>query len=133
MTEIGRVYVKTAGRDAGKFCTIVDTLDNNFVMVDGQVRRKKCNLAHLEPLEKTVDVKKGASHADVVKAFEKIGLKIEATKPKTKKGPKPVRQRKQKQKPSPAQEQKPAKAIAAEKKEKTEKKEKAAKKEEKKK
>lgn len=109
MTEIGRVYVKTAGRDAGKFCAIVDTIDNNFVMIDGQVRRKKCNLAHLEPLEKTIDVKKGASHADVVKAFEKIGIKIIATKPKTKKGGKPVRQRKQKQAKAP--EQKPVKAA----------------------
>src|SRR3990167_3138106 len=109
MTEIGRVYVKTAGRDAGKFCAIVDTLENNFVLVDGQVRRKQCNLAHLEPLEKTVDVKKGASHADVVKAFEKIGLAIITTKPKTKKGNKPVRQRKEKKAKAP--EQKPAKAA----------------------
>lgn len=104
MTEIGRVYVKIAGRDAGKFCTIVETIDNNFVMVDGQVRRKKCNLMHLEPLEKTIDVKKGASHSDVVKAFEKIGIKVITTKPKTKKG-RPVRQRKQKQAQAPEQKQ----------------------------
>ena len=109
MTEIGRVYVKTAGRDAGKFCAIIETIDNNFVLVDGQVRRKKCNLMHLEPLEKVIDVKKGASHADVVKAFEKIGIKIIATKPKTKKGSKPVRQRKQKQAKAP--EQKSAKTA----------------------
>ncbi len=118
MTDIGRVYVKIAGREAGKFCTIVDTMDKQFVMIDGQVRRKKCNLAHLEPLEKTMDLKKGASHAEVIKAFEKLGIKIETTKPKTKKGAKPVHQRKQKQPKAP--EQKSAKA--AEKKEKVEKK-----------
>ena len=76
MTEIGRLYVKIAGREAGKFCTIVEAMDKQFVIVDGQVRRKKCNIAHLEPLEKTLDLKKGASHADVIKAFEKIGIKI---------------------------------------------------------
>lgn len=118
MTDIGRLYVKIAGREAGKFCTVVDTMDKHFVMVDGQVRRKKCNLAHLEPLEKTLDLKKGASHADVVKAFEKMGIKIVASKPKTKKSNKPVRQRKQKQPKVP--EQKVAKAP--EKKEKAEKK-----------
>ncbi len=118
MTEIGRVYVKIAGRDAGKFCAIVETIDNNFVIVDGQVRRKKCNLMHLEPLEKTIDVKKGASHADVVKAFEKLGIKIVATKPKTKKGVKPVAQRKKKEAKAPQQksaktaEKKPAKKEA---------------------
>ncbi len=107
MTEIGRLYMKIAGREAGKFCVIVDTIKNNFVMIDGQVRRKKCNLAHLEPVKKTVDLKKGASHAEVVKAFEKIGLKIETTKPKTKKGAKPVRQRKIHQ-PKQASDQKSA-------------------------
>ena len=127
MTNVGRIYVKTAGREAGKFCTIVDTIDNHFVLIDGQVRRKKCNIAHLEPLEKTVDLKKGASHADVVKAFEKIGLKIATTKPKTKKGAKPVAQRKQKKPKTPEQKQ----AKAAEKK--SVQKEKTAKKEEKKK
>ncbi|HLC72058.1 MAG TPA: 50S ribosomal protein L14e [Candidatus Nanoarchaeia archaeon] len=96
MAEIGRLYVKIAGREAGKFCTVVDTIENQFVMIDGQVRRKKCNLMHLEPLEKTVDLKKGASHTDVVKAFEKLGIKIVTTKAKTKKGAKPVAQRKKK-------------------------------------
>ena len=110
MAEIGRLYVKIAGREAGKFCTVVDTMENQFVMIDGQVRRKKCNLTHLEPLEKTMDLKKGASHADVVKAFEKLGIKIVATKAKTKKGAKPVAQRKQKEVKAP--QEKPAKKEA---------------------
>ena len=99
MIDIGRLYVKTAGREAGKYCTVVDTLEKNVVLIDGQVRRKKCNLLQLEPLDKTLDLKKGASHADVVKAFEKLGMKITATKPKTKKGPKPAHQRKKKEQP----------------------------------
>lgn len=119
MTDIGRLYVKIAGREAGKLCAIVEAMDPPFVMIDGQVRRKKCNLAHLEPLERSVDLKKGASRADVAKAFEKIGIKVVATKPKTKKGPKPLAQRKQKRSKADS-EQKPK---TAEKKEKPAKKE----------
>ena len=129
MTEIGRLYVKIAGREAGKFCTVVEVMDPPFVMIDGQVRRKKCNLSHLEPLEKKMDLKKGASHADVVKAFEKMGIKVVATKPKTKKNAKPQAQRKQK-KPKAESEDKTGKAR--EKKEKGASKENPAKKEAKK-
>ncbi|MBI1972549.1 50S ribosomal protein L14e [Candidatus Woesearchaeota archaeon] len=131
MTDIGRLYVKIAGREAGRYCTIINTLEKPFVMIDGQVRRKKCNLAHLEPLGKTLDLKKGASHTDVVKAFEKIGITITATKPKAKKGTKPIRLRKQKQPKQQVPEQRPAKA--SEKKEKPEKKKILAKKKGKKK
>ncbi|RLG55185.1 MAG: 50S ribosomal protein L14e, partial [Candidatus Hydrothermarchaeota archaeon] len=48
--EIGRVCVKTAGREAGKRCVIVDIIDKNFVLVDGpEVQRRRCNIKHLEP------------------------------------------------------------------------------------
>lgn len=127
--DIGRVCVKIAGREAGRYCVIVEALDKNFVLIDGQVRRKKCNINHLEPLEQTVEIKKGASHADVVKALEKLNIAVTATKPRTKKGPKPIAQRKKKEKPAPAQKPK----EAPEKKEKTGKKEKQGKKKEEKK
>lgn len=132
MIDIGRIYVKTAGREAGSYCTIVDTLEKNVVLIDGQVRRKKCNLAHLEPLEKTLDLKKGASHTDVVKAFEKIGITITASKPKTKKAPKPTHQRKKKEQ-SQQQPQKVQEKEAKKVQEKEAKKEEPAKKEAKKK
>lgn len=70
LNDIGRICVKIAGRDAGKRCIIVDILDENYVLIDGNTRRKKCNISHLEPTEKVLDVKKGASHEDVVKLFE---------------------------------------------------------------
>lgn len=37
--EIGRVCIKIAGRDAGMKCVVVEQLDNNFVLIDGQTRR----------------------------------------------------------------------------------------------
>jgi len=51
---IGRVCMKIAGRDAGKIGVIVDTLENGFVLIDGAVRRRKCNVMHLEFLDEDV-------------------------------------------------------------------------------
>lgn len=96
--EVGNVCVKIAGRDAGLKGVIVEKLDTNFVIIDGQVRRRKCNLKHLEPLNEKLDIKNKASHADVVKAFKKLSIEIKETKPKTKKTTRPVRIRKIKEK-----------------------------------
>ena len=72
MVDIGRVCVKIAGRDAGKKCVIVDVLGKEMVMIDGETRRRKCNIAHIEPLDKKVDIKKGASHEEVLAALKSI-------------------------------------------------------------
>lgn len=84
MIEIGRVCVKIAGRDAGKKCVIVDILKGQYVMIDGETRRRKCNLAHLEPLDEKIDINKGASHDTVKKALEKLNIETRETKPKKK-------------------------------------------------
>lgn len=75
MYEIGRVCMKIAGRDAGKYGVVVDEEDGRVVL-EGQTRRRAVNPDHLEPLEKTVDVKKGASFADVKQALEGIGVEV---------------------------------------------------------
>jgi len=97
MIEIGRICIKTAGRDSNHKCVVVDIVDNNFVMIDGDVRRKKCNIRHLEPLGEVIKIKKGAAHAAVVSEFKKLGieLKEKKSKPKTEK-PKKVRKKKEK-------------------------------------
>ncbi len=82
--EIGRLCVKVAGRDAGRMCVVVDTLENNFVLIDGDVRRRKCNILHLEPLPEVLNLKKGASHADIAKEFKKLGIAVWETKSKKK-------------------------------------------------
>src|SRR3989338_4165315 len=84
MIEIGRLCIKTAGRDAGLKCVIVDILDNKFVLIDGETRRRKCNILHLEPLKDTIKIEKNASHEELKEEFEKLGLKIRETKPKQK-------------------------------------------------
>ena len=96
MLNIGRVCVKIAGRDAGGRCVIVDVLDKNYVLIDGEVRRKKANITHLEPLDISVDIKKGASHDDVMSALKELG---KPEKPKSKeKAKKEVKPKKTKKK-----------------------------------
>jgi len=80
----GQLCVKIAGRDAGKKAVIVEIMDKNLVLIDGETRRRKCNIMHLLPLKQTLEIKSGASHDEVKNAFEKIGIKIVDTKPKAK-------------------------------------------------
>ena len=47
MIEIGRLCVKIAGRDAGKKCVVVDVVNDNTVLIDGETRRRNCNIKHL--------------------------------------------------------------------------------------
>jgi len=108
MIEIGRLCVKTAGRDAGKKCVIVDILDDRFVLIDGETRRRKCNILHLEPLKEVIEVKKNASHENIKEEFGKLGLKARETKPKEKKE-KPARQKKDKLKKEPKKKKDEAK------------------------
>ena len=84
MIEIGRLCVKLAGRDAGKKALIIDILDSKFVLIDGETRRRKCNILHLEPLTQVVKVKKNASHEEVSKAMKEIGIDARVTKSKPK-------------------------------------------------
>jgi len=116
MIDIGRVCVKIAGRDAGKKCVVVEISDKNFVLIDGETRRRKCNIIHLEPLSQTVDIKKSAAHSEVVSAFKKLG--IELTEKKSKKKtvrPRILRRSKLAKASSAAKSEKPAvKSLKAE-------------------
>ena len=128
MFEIGRVCLKIAGRDAGLKCVIVDVLDNNFVMIDGETRRRKCNVKHLEPLDKEIKIRKSASHENVSEEFNKLGYGIWKTKPKKaaqrvlpvrkydpgkakKEGTTEAKAPKEGKETKPAKEKKPAKAA----------------------
>jgi len=73
--DIGRVCVKTTGREAGKYCVVVDIVDKNYILIDGlNVRRRRANYKHLEPISETIDIKKGASHTNVEEAIKKAKL-----------------------------------------------------------
>ncbi len=107
MIDVGRVCVKIAGRDAGKKAVVVEKIDSNFVLIDGETRRRKCSINHLEPLNKTLDIKKGDAHAKVATAFKTLNIDVKTTKPKTKKTERPRRVRKSHSKEKPKKVAKP--------------------------
>lgn len=79
--ETGRVCVKTAGRDAGKYCVITKVMDKNFAEITGPkalsgVARQKTNISHLEATSNKLEIKDGASDEDVLKAVEKAGFAV---------------------------------------------------------
>ncbi len=76
MYDIGRVCLKTAGREAGKYCVIIKKIDEKFVMVTGprdvtRVKRRRCNINHLEPLADVIKIKSDAPDEEVTRAMEK--------------------------------------------------------------
>ncbi|MEM0026868.1 MAG: 50S ribosomal protein L14e [Ignisphaera sp.] len=86
--EIGRICVKIAGREAGRKCVIVDIIDENYVLITGPkqvsgIKRRRCNINHIEVLDKKIEIQRGASDEEVAKALEQAGL-IEFMKEKVK-------------------------------------------------
>jgi len=82
MIEIGRVCLKIAGRDSKCKCVIIDVIDEKTVLIDGETRRRKCNIIHLEPTPAKLNIKKGASRAEIVKEFKKLGIELKEKKSK---------------------------------------------------
>ena len=124
MFEIGRLCMKIAGRDAGKKCLIVEVIDEHFVMIDGETRRRKCNIKHLEPLNQVAEMTKNAPAPEVVRILKQMGVEMSEKKPKAKaakakterpkhtrkRKEKPVKDVKAKVKPKPAKETKEKKS-----------------------
>ena len=77
--EIGRVCMKIAGRETGKYCVVLKKVNDAFVEVTGPrmltgVKRRRANVDHLEPLPFTVEIKEGSQDDEVLQALEKAGL-----------------------------------------------------------
>ena len=88
MIEVGRLCMKVAGRDAGAYGLIVDVLDDSSVLLDGLTRRRKCNIRHLELLDKVAPLKKGASHEEALAALKEFGIAPKKERPVPRKAPK---------------------------------------------
>lgn len=83
--EVGRICVKIAGREAGHKCVIVDVIDKNFALITGPkkvtgIRRRRANIAHVEPTEDKINIEKGASDSEVSKALKAAGKTEEMQK-----------------------------------------------------
>jgi len=79
LISVGRICVKTRGRDAGRRCVIVSIIDDKFVLVTGPkkltgVRRRKVNIKHLKPLPKRIRLPKDADDDTVLSVLEKNNL-----------------------------------------------------------
>lgn len=77
--KVGSICVKLTGREAGRKCVVVDVIDENFVLVTGPkeitgVRRRRCNVKHLEYTPLSINIPRGASDEDIIKALEEAGL-----------------------------------------------------------
>lgn len=84
--SVGSICVKTRGREAGRKCVVVDIIDENFVLITGPksltgVKRRKANVNHLEVTPLKIDIKRGASDEEVLKALEAAKLVDEMKAP----------------------------------------------------
>jgi len=109
MMEVGRVCTKTAGREAGSHCIVVDVMDDSFVLIDGPgIKRRRCNIKHLELLPEKLTIKKGAAEKEAIDALIKAGIVTETT-PKPKKEKK---EKKEEKKEKPAEKPKRAGVLS---------------------
>jgi large subunit ribosomal protein L14e len=79
LVEVGRICVKTHGRETGKKCVVVERVDKNFVVISGPqevsgVRRRRSNVDHLNPTTKKINIKAGAEDSAIVKAIKEAKL-----------------------------------------------------------
>jgi large subunit ribosomal protein L14e len=79
MLELGRIVMKIAGREAGKYAVIVENNNDGFVMITGPkaitgVKRRKCNIEHIEPTEHKFDIKAKATDDSVEKLWRNSEL-----------------------------------------------------------
>jgi large subunit ribosomal protein L14e len=83
--EVGRICVKVSGREAGRKCVIVDLMDKNFVLITGPkeltgIKRRRANVDHIEPLQDSVKIKRGASDKEVAETLKAAGKSEEMAK-----------------------------------------------------
>jgi large subunit ribosomal protein L14e len=134
--EVGRVCVKIAGREAGRYCVVLKKIDDNFFLITGPkeltgVKRRRCNIEHLEPTPHLLKISTEASDKEVIDAYKKagilkeFGLKLpspEVLKEAEKKVPAKVEIPKEEEKKAEKKEEKPKELKPEEKVEKKEKK-----------
>jgi large subunit ribosomal protein L14e len=73
---VGRVCVKTVGREQGRQCVIIDVIDKSYVLVTGPkdltgIKRRRVNLKHLILTDRHIDIGRGASDSEVLEFFKK--------------------------------------------------------------
>ena len=100
LIEKGRVCLKIAGREAGKYCIVLEQPHEGFVTVAGpkavtHVKRRKCSIFHIEPTEHVLDAG-GATDTELESAWkssgliDKLGISVPEKRAAKQSKPKPV-------------------------------------------
>jgi large subunit ribosomal protein L14e len=68
--QVGRVCLKTHGREKGRKCIIADIIDKNYLLITGPpkisgVKRRRVNVKHIHPLEHVIDINRGMSDEEI--------------------------------------------------------------------
>lgn len=79
MLEAGRIVLKIAGREAGKYAVIIENNNDGFVMITGPktitgVKKRRCNINHIEPTENKLDIGSKADDASIEEQWKNSGL-----------------------------------------------------------
>jgi large subunit ribosomal protein L14e len=79
MIDIGRIVIKTSGREALRKAVVVDIIDKNYALVTGPpqlsgVKRRRVNINHIEPTNKKLEITRKATDADVLAAAKAAKL-----------------------------------------------------------
>lgn len=79
MFETGRVVLKIAGREAGKYAVVLESASDGFVLITGPktitgIKRRKCNIEHIEPTENTLEISAKATDSDIETKWKSSGL-----------------------------------------------------------
>ena len=77
--NVGTVCMKVAGKEGGSVCTVIKPVDKTFVMVTGPklvtgIKRRRCNIEHLEPTEIKLDIKEDATDEEIIEAYKKSNV-----------------------------------------------------------
>lgn len=71
--------MKISGRESGKYAVVLKKENDAFVLITGPkiltgVKRRRCNIEHLEPLPYVLEIKESAGDEEVIDALDKAGL-----------------------------------------------------------
>ena len=77
--NVGTVCMKIAGREGGQICTVIKTVDKTFVIITGPklvtgIKRRRCNIEHLESTGMMLDIKEDAADEDIIEAYKKANV-----------------------------------------------------------
>jgi len=77
--DVGTVCMKVAGREGGAVCCVIKPVDKTFVMITGPklvtgIKRRRCNIEHLEPTGIKLDIKEDATDEEIIEAYKKANV-----------------------------------------------------------